>query len=152
MMKIKTFEPYKTKELTKGDLIFGEEEFNNGHYTNSERTTIKVDYLNEKDCDVFEEKMETMFSKGKVFQFPRKISLKCIDETREKSIWAIVDVFKLKDFHGLHGIVPDMKRITAMKVVDNQYDKNSERIEFNMIGENAIDKEFEIIGQIKKTD
>ena len=150
MMKIKTFEPYKTKELTKGDLIFGEEEFNNGHYTNIKKHTIKVGNLTEEECDISEEKMETMFSKGKVFQFPSKVSLKTIDKTREKSIWVIVDVFNLKDFHGLHGIITDMKRITAMKIIDNHYDKNSEKIEFNMIGKNAIDKEFEIIGQIKK--
>jgi len=149
-MKIESCKPRKTYNLKIGDIIFGEDEFINGIYRNDKKT-IDVGFKTENECEKTVERMETMFSKGKVFQFPVKSSLKCIDKTRSSSIWYIEDVHHIKSFEGLHGTIPEMKIIRARKIVNNEIDESHPVIEFFTIGHNVkniIDKEFEIIGKM----
>ena len=155
-MRIESLKPRKTYNLSVGDIIFGEDEFIYGRYRNTEKDITDVGYKTEENCERSLEKMETMFSKGKVFQFPTKISLKSVKESRKNSIWCIDDVRHIKSFKGLHGQIPEMKIIQALQVIDGKITEDSERIDFFIIGpknqENVINIEFEVIGKLIKDE
>ena len=151
-MKIESIKNRKSYNLSEGDIIFGEEEFINGIYRNSDKKIVDVGFKTEEECEKTYERIETMFSKGKVFQFPIKSSLKSIDKSRSHSIWYIEDVHHIKSFEGLHGTIPEMKIIRARKLVNNEIDEKYPTIEFYTIGpkDNVINKQFEIIGKLIK--
>jgi len=154
-MEIESTIPRKSYNLSVGDIIFGEDEFINGRYQDLDKNIIEVGFKTEEECEKIVERIETMFSKGKVFQFPIKSSLKNIDYSRSHSIWYIEKVHHIKSFEGLHGTIPEMKLIRARKIVNNEIDKTYPIIEFYTICEkakNVINKEFEIVGKMTKND
>jgi len=146
-MKIKNITPYKSLNLKKGDVIFGEPEFVNGKYTDVNREVTEVGFTNESDCDTKTDYIERMPSKHKLFTFKNTTNLKNIDSSRKNGIWIIEDVAHIKEFQGLHGLLPEKLTITARLVEDNTL--TDKVIKFNTIGgESTIDKEFEIIAKI----
>jgi hypothetical protein len=148
-MKIENIKPYKSLNLKVGDLFFGEKEFTNGKYSDTDRKETEVGFLNESDCNVEKKYMEVMPSKMKLFTFERMMNLKNIDESRKSGIWLVVDLTYNKEFKGLHGVMHERLKITAEKIVEGK--KTNEFISFHTIGgKNLIDKKFEIIGKIIK--
>jgi hypothetical protein len=152
--KINTIKPYLSHNLNVGDVFFGEPEFINGRWKNSKMEIIEVGFKTKNECQKTDDIIETMFSKGKVFQFPKTINLEKIDDSRAKSMWVVEKVTHRIKFQGLHGEIPESLIVTARKIQNNKYNKKNELIEFVTIGRNEIDKKFEIIGniQLKKSN
>ena len=150
-MEIETIKPYKSVNLEVGDIIFGEDNFINGAYKSRNRDIVEVGFADEESCEKVISYVDTMYSKGKLFQNNRTSNLKSIDEGRKSGIWVVDEVIHRKKFKGLHGIIPELLTIRAIRLKDNTYDENSEVIEFHTIGSNnTIDIKFEIIGKLKE--
>ena len=148
---IESLEPHKSYKLDIGDIFFGEELFINGVYKSKKRDIVEVGFLTEKLCEKSEKILDTMISKGKMFQFEREIQFKKIDSSRANAIWCVENINYQKEFRGLHGVRPESLLITARRLKDNNYDEDGEVIEFYTLGGKAtIDIKFEIIGKIKK--
>lgn len=139
----------------KDDIIFGEIEFDYGRFKNNDKKIVEVGILDNKKCIKKDTVIETMFSKGKVFEFKKniEIDLTSNDDTRHKAVWHILDIKLEKKFKGLHGEYPEHYFIKAQRLSsDNKIDENGEIIEFYTCGnkDNLITRKCEVLGRYEK--
>lgn len=150
MKKIKTFEKtIKTKTPRVGDVFFGESEFVIGRNKYNDDNIIEV-CVTKEDCKIKVEKMETMVSKNKLFQFPTTVTkdISNINNDRTKSIW-VVEYVEMKDeLELIHSILPESYLVRARKLKDTEYDENGEVIEFYTYGAyaNTLCNSVEVFG------
>ena len=143
----------KTYKPNIGDIFFGEEEFIIGRYKDNTKNIIEVGVCKE-DCITEGSRIEKIYSKDKIIQFPCKteIDLSCIDPTRKLSTWVVEYVDYKEPLHLFHSIIPESYLIRARRMKDDQYDKFGEIIEFytcGILNKNLVDKDLEIIGNLK---
>jgi len=143
-----SIEPKHTYVLNVNDVFFGEPEFINGRWKNDEKSITEVGY-NLNDCDINIATIETIYSKGKIFNINKKISLKNIDSSRKKSIWVVKNKTTRSEFKGLHDTIHESIIIQAFRLNDNNEIIENEIIEFYIVGgTNTISKKFEVIGKV----
>ena len=150
-MTIKTFTPGKTNKPKVGDIIFGEKSFNIGRKKNKNSNIIEVG-LTLEQCIKKEMKSEIFFSKGKVFENNREVTIdnSIIDETRSKSTWVVEAIEYKPSIKLLHSILPESYFVKARKLVDSEL--VDEVIEFFTFGpyQNTITETLEVIGRIEE--
>ena len=154
MKKFKATIPTKTSRPKIGDVFFGEDAFTIGrpkYFDLGDGDIIEVS-LTEKQCIKKTNKIETMFSKGKVFQWERTVetSFAKIDESRSNSTWLVEFVEQKDSLELIHSILPESYLIRARKLKDSKFDPEGEVIEFYTCGrfENTYNGQVEVIGKI----
>jgi len=150
-MKEIKFKSEKTSRPQVGDVFFGEVEFVIGRRKEGDENVIEVG-LTKDQCIVKENKIETMVSKNKLFQFNRTVKkdVSIVDETRKNATFVVENVEFREELELIHSILPESYRVTARRLKDSKFDPEGEVIEFYTCGrfENTIEKSLEIIGEM----
>ena len=148
--------PYKTSRPIEGDMIFGMEEFIIGRKKKNEEDVIEVG-MRLKKCYEHVSRTETIFSKGKMIQFPVNTTYdhSSVNKNRMESLWMVEKVLYRESLQLLHSVLPESYFVRAVKITDNRYDKDKtpETIEFYTCGhpqmhDNIITTPIDVIGNI----
>lgn len=132
-----------------GDVFLGEEEFTIGRKKLDDVVEVCVP---RSKCSSIKMIIETVFSKGKLFQFPRerKIDVSSIDKTRKDAVWVVEDVFYREGTQLIHSYMEENVFIRARRMKDNKSDPDGEVIEFFWGGNfiNQYNGNLEFLGNI----
>lgn len=145
----------KTKKPEIGDIFFGENSFIIGRKKNFDLGTENIVEvcITENQCYKKINKVESIMSKGKLFQFNKTINKKfdIIDESRKNAIYVVEFVEHKEKLELLHSVLPESYLVRARRLKDSKYDPNGEVIEFYTYGnyDNTFNGELEIIGKLK---
>ena len=153
-MDMKAFDPIMKTRPEVNDIFFGTEEFIIGRPKENYGGIIEV-CVTRKQCIKKEKGIESIASKGKLFQFSKKIKkdISVIDKTRENAIWIVEEVEYKEELPLIHSVLPESYRITARRLRHSKYDPEGEAIQFHMCGrfENTLKEDsLEIIGNLEK--